>query len=741
MSELTESVKKCVSVLKAAKNDTEKFAALFMATKLVKGSDCNTKNKKALFEAIGFPFLKKLLLSTNVPSDCPPAIYKSVAISILSAFCREEEIATHKDMLANVPVFLDIVEQTDAENDDNLIFISEAYECLQNIASFEPGQKTLYEIGAVSRMSEIYSTNSFQTDEALNILVSVVSKYGPASWEGNTKGFNMLLNKISLDFETDNSDRKFELCSILHSLLLSCPQKEINLTSTSDESWPLNIYKALNDILKSKIGKKQRDPALKLASVIVEVLSIEWTLLDEERPQQFFLLLIQLCTVEVRMQLEDRSFKEIMDNADLVTACFTFLEIAITYLATDSLDLEQKEKQQLYTALKGAFTAVINLLTKLSKDMEIIKNGSIPEKIFICAMVRVLAAWLAQETSAMRSAVYGVLPFVLQLCNETFYAYRSHYVQERVKLESNKADAPSTTDSDGDPLSKIDLLRFLLPALCHLTVEDQGRKIMLDTKEEEVLHEALAFHWSIVHYKRPPVPKAERLLKKPVPELPAKLVEDMKDSKTAIISICNIFMNITVLESKLVEESALFASLMKFIFNNLPELKNVPENLVLHGHLAVLGLLLLKQQSKRVKKNDFSICRYIQVTIRFLWEAYTVDESSGDALVVHLNYKMHWREVEELWFLGMQTMSAILALEPWISEFAIESGWAQGTVDMLRKAQVGTIPANTKLAFEDFLVHLVEANKDVKKLFNDHDILTVCRTHRFMELGKKMFKS
>ncbi|XP_026689022.1 neurochondrin homolog, partial [Diaphorina citri] len=108
--------------------------------------------------------------------------------------------------------------------------------------------------------------------------------------------------------------------------------------------WPLNIYKALNDILKSKIGKKQRDPALKLASVIVEVLSIEWTLLDEERPQQFFLLLIQLCTVEVRMQLEDRSFKEIMDNADLVTACFTFLEIAITYLATDSLDLEQKEK-------------------------------------------------------------------------------------------------------------------------------------------------------------------------------------------------------------------------------------------------------------------------------------------------------------------------------------------------------------------------------------------------------------
>lgn len=83
----------------------------------------------------------------------------------------------------------------------------------------------------------------------------------------------------------------------------------------------------------------------------------------------------------------------------------------------------------------------------------------------------------------------------------------------------------------------------------------------------------------------------------------------MADSRAAIISMCNIFMNIIVLEPRFVESSATFSSLLKFVLNNLTELKNIPDNLVLHGNMAVLGLLLLKQQAKKVKKNDFSICR------------------------------------------------------------------------------------------------------------------------------------
>lgn len=732
--QISDAVKKCIAILQNATSDTEKFAALFMVTKLVKGKDCNTFAKKAIFEAIGFKFLKRLLLTTDVPVDCPPAIYKSVALSILTCFCNEPELATHPEMLANIPVFLDIVQQADASDyDDNLIIVGEAYGCLKSIAAYEPGQKALFEMGAIAKMSEIYSQQSFQTDEALNILVTLVNRFGATAWDAkNPKPFHTLVNKIALDFETDHDERKFELCSILHALLYNCPRRAVADTA-ANESWPQSIYKGLSDILTSKIGKQQRNPAIILASTALELLSVEWILADEEKGKQFFLLLIQLAAIEVRMQLEGKSLQQAYSQAELITACYLILEVSISYISTDQLELDQKEKQTLYTGLKGAFSAIISLLSKIQADKN---KDKLPtgEKIFVCATVRVLVAWLAQETSAMRPQVYQLLPYLLSLANETFNAYKARKIAE-------KAGTAMETDQQ-DPLSNVDVLRIMLPAMCHLTVEDEARKILLKCKEDEVLFEVIQFHWTIVHYKRPPVPRSERLkvLNQPPQELSPEILEDQKDSRAAMISTCNIFMNLTVLEAKLVEDSTLFNNLMKFVFENLPELKNIPENLVLHGNLAVLGLLLLKQQSKRVKKNDFSICRYIQATIRFLWDAYTVDESSDPtALVVAMAYKEHWMELMELWFLGMQTMSGVLAQIPWISEFAIESGWAEGIVELLKKVKVGSLQPNVKSAFEDFLCHLVDANNSVTEVLKKADALKVCRNHRLMELGKKLF--
>ncbi|XP_018334136.1 neurochondrin homolog [Agrilus planipennis] len=733
--EISDAVKKIVAILKNATSDTEKFAALFMVTKLLKGKDHNKPAcKKAIFEAIGFDFLKRLLLTSDVPVDCPPSIYKSVALSILTCFCNEAELATHPEMLANIPVFLDIVQQADASDyDDNLIIVGEAYNCLKSIASFEPGQKALVDVGAISKMAEIYSQQSFQTDEALNILVVLVSKFGPESWDNkNHKAFHNIINKIALDFETDHDERKFQLCTYLNALLFNAPKNSVNKNTPCEETWPHSVYKGLCDILMSKIGKDQRNPALILASTCLNLLGVEWVLNDEEKGKQLFLLLIQLAAIEVRMQLDGKSLKQAQSQAALITACYIILELSINYIATDVLDLDQKEKQTLYTGLKGAFSAVIGLLTKVSNDKSK-DNLPVEDKVFVCASVRVLVAWLAQETSAMRPQVYQLLPFILSLANETFQASKARRIAEKMGIPLEK---------DFGPLSQMDVLRILLPALCHLTVEDDARKIMLKVKEEETLFDCFEFHWMIVHRKRPPVPRSERLkvLNQPLPELTPEVLEEMKDSRAAMVSICNIFMNITVLEAKLVEESALFNKLLRFIFENLPELKSIPENLVLHGHLAILGLLLLKQQSKMVKKNDFSICRYIQATIRFLWDAYVVDEANDPtALVVSITYKEFWMEIMELWFLGMQTMSAVLAQIPWISEFAIESGWAEDIVNTLKKVKIGTLPPNVKSAYEDFLCHLVDANENVMEVLKKADALKMCRNHRFMELGKKLF--
>jgi hypothetical protein len=651
---VSEPINKCAAILKSAKNDTEKFAALFMVTKLVKSKDCTQAGKRLLFESIGFEFLKKLLTSTEVPDDCPLLVYKSVALSILTCFCQDESLATHPDMIASIPVFLEIVQT--ADDSDSLIVVSEAYSCLQSIALYESGRKALLNAAGLAKWSEIYLQQSFQTDEALNILVTLANNFGPAAWDAEPKAFHDLMQRLSLDFQSDTTERKFELCDILTSLIFSC-RHDLIRRSSEGEMWPESLYKGVSDILKSRITKNQRDPTLKLTAQVIELLGIEWTLMDVEDPKKFFLLLLQLAAIEVRMQMDNKSFMQTVNNADLITSCFLILEHSLTFMASDQLDFEQKEKQQTYTALKGAFTAVLGVLTKLAND-KLSENLEGKNKIFGCALIRVLSAWLSQETSAMRSQVYKILPFVLSVANKTFYEYRQFCTDNKDANFDCLMEAP------------VDALRCFLPALCHLVVEDEGRKLFLKAKEEDVLYDFIMFHWSIAHYKRPPIPRAERLarMNEPDPEIPPMQLEAMKDSRTAIVSACNILMNITVLEAKFVEESTTFNNLLKFIFTNLPEFKDTPENLVTLGHLSVLGLLLLKQQAKKVKKNDFSICRYIQITIRFLWDAYTIDESNDpESLVVSITYKEFWNEIAELWFLGMQTMSGIIQQIPWIS--------------------------------------------------------------------------
>lgn len=730
MGEVSDAVKKCCNILKNSASDTEKFAALFMVTKLVKGKHATPAAKKAIFEAIGFDFLRRLLLTADVPVDCPPTIYKSVALSIITVFCNEEELATKKEMLEFVPIFLDIVKAADdSENDDSLMAIGEAYNCLKGIASYGPGQEALVKANGIDRLNEIYSQGSFQSDEALNIMALLIAKQSGSSWSTkDPKVYHALLNKIAVDFETDQDKRKFEICEVLNALIYNCP-KSFLLESATSETWPQSLYKGLCDILQSKIGASQRNPALILTSSALDLLGIDWLLQDEDKGKQIFLLLIQLAAIEVRMQLDGKSLKSLESHHNLITACYMILEVSINYISTDQLDLDQKEKQTLYTGLKGAFTAIINLLIKISNDKS---KPSGNDKLFVCATIRVLVAWLAQETTAMRTQIYQLLPFMLELANETHYAFKTRCIAEKA---GNKTEKP-------DPLSNFDLLRVMLPALCHLAVEDESRSIILKTNTDKVLLDFLEYHWTIVHYKRPPVPRAERLkaLSQPPPELTPEILEEMKDSRVAMISTCNVLMNLTVLEPKYVEQSTVFNNLLRFIFENLPELKDIPENLVLHGNLAILGLLLLKQLSGKVKKNDFSICRYIQATIRFLWDAYIIDESNDPtALVVAMAYKEHWMELMELWFLGMQTLAGVISQIPWISEFAIESGWAEGIIQLLKKVKIGTLPPNIKSAYEDFLCHLVDANPDVVDVLKKAEALRVCRNHRLMELGKKLF--
>ena len=72
--------------------------------------------------------------------------------------------------------------------------------------------------------------------------------------------------------------------------------------------------------------------------------------------------------------------------------------------------------------------------------------------------MRVLGAWLAEETLSLSSDVYHLLPFLIELCH--------HHLKE---------------GEDEDQL------KFLLPGLSHLSAEDKPRKILLKAGLQKLL--------------------------------------------------------------------------------------------------------------------------------------------------------------------------------------------------------------------------------------------------------------
>lgn len=101
---------------------------------------------------------------------------------------------------------------------------------------------------------------------------------------------------------------------------------------------------------------------------------------------------------------------------------------------------------------------MVHLLTAASRGVALhVTEGStspcdklLRDYPIVAASVRVLGAWLAEDSLTLVGEVYSLLPFLLDLC---------------------ATSAP--TEEDGD------LLKFLLPGLCHMTVDDKARPVLL----------------------------------------------------------------------------------------------------------------------------------------------------------------------------------------------------------------------------------------------------------------------
>jgi hypothetical protein len=151
-----------------------------------------------------------------------------------------------------------------------------------------------------------------------------------------------------------------------------------------------DLQRGLRDVLFSRIGKAQRDPAIKLVSAVVEASrDFDWcvrspkkdkdgkpapapvTAKCKEEGGKFLLVVVNLSCIEVIMHLEEKSLETVAasaDDVDLLVSCYVVLENAIAYLAADDGDeklkgvLDVKQMGQILAALKNAFMVVLKFL-------------------------------------------------------------------------------------------------------------------------------------------------------------------------------------------------------------------------------------------------------------------------------------------------------------------------------------------------------------------------------------------
>lgn len=134
---------------------------------------------------------------------------------------------------------------------------------------------------------------------------------------------------------------------------------------------------------------------------------------------------------------------------------------------------------KLHTILTEALNSVVCLLTAASKSLKQVTpspgslGGMLSEYPIVTASVRVLGAWLAEDSLTLAAEVYNLLPFLMQLCT-----------------------ALPVVEEDGD------LLKFLLPGLCHMTADDKARPVLIGAKLPEILCGYMEQLWPLCEHSR-----------------------------------------------------------------------------------------------------------------------------------------------------------------------------------------------------------------------------------------------
>lgn len=320
-------------------------------------------------------------------------------------------------MINKIPMLLTTIKA--AERNESAI-ADDCYQILASFAGSSTGIRHLVEMGAISKLCEVleekYSKN------AIEILLRILYNELRVLWREQRDDLLGVLSTLSRLFKETQDSSKFELCNFLV-LFLSGAEKS-TFEGQEDHPWLANINKALKDILQSRISSSQRDPSLILISIIIDLVGMDWMVtFSGQDSQGLFILSLTIASVEIRMILDGKTSEEIEPRAIVLTSCYNILEKAINFAI-----VQTHTKSHLPSIVSGGLSKVYSLATEAMHSIGLyldqvaqhdVRGRRTGQNRVVVASVRILCAWMSEETSALQEDVGKLLPFLLKIGEES----------------------------------------------------------------------------------------------------------------------------------------------------------------------------------------------------------------------------------------------------------------------------------------------------------------------------------
>uniref|UniRef100_A0A8C1SL04 Neurochondrin n=1 Tax=Cyprinus carpio TaxID=7962 RepID=A0A8C1SL04_CYPCA len=720
-----EVLERCLHALNHAKNDSHILAALLLITRLCPAGQLDTGTLHQIFEAVGFNLPARLLVTAFRGGDSsrlPPEELISLGTALLAALSTDASMVAHPQLLSTVPLILSILENgpnrtdkqtqtlgneaqsspgsqtesaTDSQTSSSMSTLDEAlacdcYQVLNAVCALPQGPEQLLTRGAVLALCRaVFKKQTLSHEKGLPLLGHLLSSsIRPRAWARHSSDLLSLLGTISQNFCRASDLDRLEMCSQIPPFL---PPPGVESESQELKEIVGNLWASLRPLIQGKLGQEHLGLVLVVSACLLDLYGWEST-----GPPKFCCLLVNRACVEVRMGLEEPPGTEISPQLQhTLTACYRIMEAAMeqacsqgavsnpAQMQTAITGLSLQQSRQVLGALEEAFSAEIYYLKHLAQTSY--------DDPFLFATFRSLCAWLAEETSCLKEDVIDLLPFLIG------YA-KSHYKGggESKGLADWMLKMSISNSSKDGTWSREAALRYLLPALCHLSAEDGPRRVLLSLDTPAMLVDFLSKGWSSLRGQS------------------GKTVTRDPSLETA----CSALLNFAITEPERVRNDPCFIALETMLSEALPALLHKPRLLVLAANCCTLGLMIARLKSTTTDPVELGQWRFFSSVLSFLLSAVQSGQASKPARISAL-WEEHWEEAGELWRLSLQALGGCVRAQPWITTLIRDEGWLQNIFTLLGSS--GRLPDQpSQDALEEVLCAIAKqcpvCRKDISEL-------------------------